>query len=441
MPREAVNTVAANDLAIEKRLKLGKDGLPLETGEWKVVGVPGLSLVMKPTGVATYFVRFMAGKGARRKQVRQALGRANGPTAIKLSKAKDQAINIARDGASRFDNDGAPTTTLRQLFDQFAENDRDRAPRTMNDYREALERDVFKSLGDVPVAEITAKDIARLLTKVESRSRNAAHKCRAALGSLYKWAKKRFHVDENIMLGISFTHKNEPRDRKIADDELAALWRAIESEQFGATQAMRLILKIAILTGQRNSEVAGARVAELHIDPSVANPYWQIPAERMKRKDGSDQYVFLSRQARDLFAEAVALAGSSEFVFPATTHGRHVEGVEREHITQESVSRAMARAAQLAKVKNVHLHDMRKALTSWLGDRGERSDVLDRILHHHVGHNSNQRGSVTESHYNFAIMATPLRDAWQRWADHVYSVAGQGAAGSNVVQLKENVTA
>jgi integrase len=441
VPREAVKTVAANDLAIEKRLKLGKDKTPLEAGEWKVVGVPGLSLLMKPTGVATYFVRFMAGTGARRKQVREALGRANGPTSIRLSDAKEKAINIARDGASRFDSDGAPTTTLRQLFEQFAENDRDRAPRTMNDYREALQRDVFKSLGDVPVAEITAKDIARLLTKVESRSRNAAHKCRAALGSLYKWAKKRFQVDENIMLGMSFTHKNEPRNRQITDDELAALWRAIESEKFGATPAMRLILKLAILTGQRNSEVAGARVSELHIDPSVANPYWQIPAERMKRKEDRDQYVFLNRQARDLFAKAVTLAGDSEFVFPATSHGRHVEGVEREHITQESVSRAMSRAAQLAKVKDVHLHDMRKALTSWLGDRGERSDVLDRILHHTIGHHSNQRSSVTDSHYNFAIMAVPLRDAWQRWADHVCSIASQQTATTdNLRQLRAGRT-
>ena len=435
MPREAVNTVAANDLAIEKRLKLGKDGLPLEIGEWKVVGVPGLSLVMKPSGVATYFVRFMAGAGARRKQVRQAIGRANGPTAIKLSKAKAQAISIATDGAPGYGADGAPATTLRQLFDQFEENDQDRAARTMGDYCEALERDVFKTLGDVPVVEITRKDIAKTLTKIESRSRNAAHKSRAALGSLYKWATKRLLVDENPMIGMGFTHKNKRRDRVVSDDELTALWKVIDGEQFGATPATRLILKIAILTGQRNSEVAGARVAELHIDASVANPYWQIPAERMKRKD-RDQYVFLSKQARDLFAEAVTLAGSSEFVFPATTHGRHVEGITREHITQESVSRAMARVAQLAKVKDVHLHDMRKALTSWLGDRGERSDVLDRILHHHAGHHSNRRSSVTESHYNFSIMAAPLRDAWQRWADHVSSLTDRSVATEKVVELR-----
>ena len=437
MPREAKNTIAANDLAIAKRLKPAKDGTPPAAGEWKVVGVPGLSLVISQSGSASYHVRFYAGSGARRKQVRQAIGRANGPTTIKLADAKAKAIKIASDGPIGYGDDGSPQTTLRQLFSQFEENDKDRAPRTMSDYREALERDIFKMLGNVPVGEITAKDIAKALTKVESRSRNAAHKCRAALGSLYKWATKRLLVDANVMVGMGFTHKNKRRDRVLADGEIGKLWRAIESDTFGATPAVRLILKLAILTGQRNSEVAGARVSELHIEENVANPYWHIPAPRMKRKD-RDQYVFLSKQARDLFAEAVKLAGDSEFVFPATAHGRHVEGEEREHITQETVSKAMARATALAGLENAHLHDVRKSITSWLGDRGERSDVLDRILHHHSGHSSGHRSSVTETHYNFSVMQEPLRAAWQAWADHVFAVVHEGeATPANVVKLKK----
>ena len=89
---------------------------------------------------------------------------------------------------------------------------------------------------------------------------------------------------------------------------------------------------------------------------------------------------------------------------------------------QESVSLAWKRAATLAGVKGAHLHDMRTTITSWLGERGERSDVLDRILHHQVGHHTNQRSSVTESHYNFSVMAEPLRAAWQSWADHIASL-------------------
>lgn len=431
MPRIAKLIISANDLAVSKKIKTEVT----EQQEWKIEGVPGLSLVKKPSGVATYYVRFMAGSGARRKSIREAIGRANGPTAIKFTEARAKAINIAANGAGARGDDGEKAMTLRQLFDLFEQNDQDRAPRTMADYREHLERDIFKALGDVPVAEITARDLAKLLTSIESRSRNAAHKCRAALGSLYKWASKRMLIDDNVTIGLSFTHRNKRRDRVMTNDELARLWAAIESPDFGSTAAMRVILKLAILTGQRNSEVAGARVSELHVDKAVANPYWSIPAIRMKRKD-RDQLVFLSRQACELFAQATALAGESEFVFPATTYGKHVEGTERTHLGQESVSRAMAKACELAGLENLHLHDMRKAITTWLGDQGERSDVLDRILHHHSGYSTNQRSSVTDTYYNFSVMAAPLRDAWQRWADHVMRVASGKGAGKVVAMVK-----
>lgn len=410
--------------------------------EWKISGVPGLSLVLMPSGAATYFVRFMAGHGARRKSVRQAIGPANrwkdGTPAIKLSEAKAKAIALKASSAGMEDEAG-PTITLRELFEkfeQFESTGGGRSPRTMADYREALERDVFDELGHVPLGEIKPKDIAKLLTKIEARSKNAAHKCRAALGSLYKWGTKRMLVDTNIMLGMGFTHKNKPRDRKISDDELAKIWRTIDSEEFGATQHMRILLKLAILTGQRNSEVAGARRSELKIGPAIANPHWHIPGERMKRKD-RDQYVFLSKQARELFAEALELSPDSEFVFPATTYGKSVKGVIREHLTQESVSHAMSRLCSLAGVKDLHLHDIRKKIASWLGDRGERSDVLDRILHHHSGHHSGMRSSVTETHYNFSVMAGPLTEAWQKWADHIDRIVASktGSVGGNVVAL------
>jgi integrase len=57
---------------------------------------------------------------------------------------------------------------------------------------------------------------------------------------------------------------------------------------------MRIILKLAVLTGQRESEVAGALASELHLD--TANPRWRIPSERMKRKN-REQIVPLSTQA------------------------------------------------------------------------------------------------------------------------------------------------
>jgi len=421
MARTAKNTVTANDLAVGKVIKTKVD----RQTEWRVTGVPGLSIIVNPSGTASYHVRCMSGSGARRKQVRRLIGRANGPLALKLSVAKDRAIDMARAAADGAD-DTKDNTTLRQLFEQFEENDRDRSLRTMSDYREALERDIFQELGDVPVAEITAKDIARVLMRVEKRSRNAAHKCRAALGSLYKWGKHRLLVDENPTIGMGFTHKNKRRELTFGDTELAKLWKAIDSDKFTVTEPMQLILKLAILTGQRNTEVCGARKSELKLD--VANPRWVIPGERMKRKN-EKQTVYLSEQAAELFRRAVKLSKDATFVFPGSAHGRRKGAWRQNHVAQESVSRAMAALCKVAGLEDIHLHDMRKAITSWLGEHGERPDILDMILHH-------GSKSVTATHYNFATMEKWLRDAWQAWADHVERVASGQSKGSNVVGLK-----
>jgi hypothetical protein len=55
---------------------------------------------------------------------------------------------------------------------------------------------------------------------------------------------------------------------------------------------------------------------------------------------------------------------------------------------------------------------------------GRRSNNLDRILDHAVGHHCNQRNSVTESHYVFSVLAVPQRGAWQKWANHAEEIVG-----------------
>jgi len=458
MPREAQNKVGAQERAVEAALKKGlaaqgEAGDKKKQIEWKVDSVPGLSLVLMKSGEASYHVRFTAGTGARRKQRRASLGRANGPAAIGLQKAREIALGVAKDGPGVLGldtSDGNSEVTLRKVFEQFEtwnQNPRNGdaiSARTLSDYRDQFERDVFPTFskkqparlhsrvrkdpdiptGDIPIAEITKSDIVKLLAKIEQRSPNAAHKARAGLGSLYRWMAKRDIVADNFMVGMGFTHKNRARERVATDDEIKALWKAVEREDFDGTPSMRLVLKLAILTGQRNSEVAGARRSELQIGAKVANPHWKIPKERMKRKD-RDQYVFLSTQATALFREALDIAGDNPFVFPAKDD-------RSEHLAQDSVSHAFARARDLAGIENLTLHDMRKAITTWLGDRGERGDVLDRIQHHHSGHATGNRSSVTSSHYDFSVMAEPLGKAWQKWADHIEAITTQADGGSNV---------
>jgi hypothetical protein len=181
MPAKVKNKVVANVEAIAALIRKFDRQEPDTQQEWKVDGVPGLSLIRTPAGVWSWSLRFMAGTGARRKSVRRIIGRANGPAPKSLAGAKAEALGVATNGPTGFGDDGETKKTLRELFDDFERVNQSetttkrRSNRTMRDYRYYLERDVFKKLGNVPVNEITDKDIAKTLMESKKRSPKAAH--------------------------------------------------------------------------------------------------------------------------------------------------------------------------------------------------------------------------------------------------------------------------
>jgi integrase len=425
MAGTAKNVVAYNEQAVAKkaRAKVAKQR------EWKIEGVPGLSLTVKPSGVATYYVRYQAGHGNKRQHRREALGRHG---LIDLAEARTKALEVMTSVAKGGDPvgeaaAGARALTFRQLFATRRAKDGARASRTLEDYQRSLDADVFPELGDLPAGEITGEQIARVLENVEARSKHAAHKARSAIGSTFRWAVKRRKVKANPTIGLGFTVQSRPRNRVLSDDELKVLWNAADNGA-GLSEAMRLILKLAILTGQRESEVAGALTSELQLD--TANPKWRIPSERMKRKN-REQIVPLSTQAVALFRRAIELSPGSRHVFPAdTTRARVGRNPRRPHINGESVSRAMARLRERVGLEDARVHDLRKTVTTWLREtKLVSSDVCDLILHH-------ARKGVTASHYDFSTLEGPVRAALQAWADHVWSITRQTGLTSNVVEMK-----
>jgi integrase len=424
--------VKANDLAVAKiaRTKLAKQS------EWYVEGERGLSIVVKPSGVATYYVRYQLGKGGRRKQVRHALGRA-GEGGMKLADARTKARGFMSEVATGLDPVAEQAArdaslTLRQLFEERCNLDTDTAPRTLDDYKMALTKDVFPELGDRPAIEIKPEEFARVLEGIEARAKHAAHKVRSALGSTFRWGQTQWRggarlITVNPVIGIGFMTQSKPRKRTLTDDELGKLWRAIDATE-SLTEPVREIIRLAILTGQRNSEAAGAELAEVK-GLDTATPRWAIPARRMKRKS-EDQHVPLATQAANVFRRSIEAANGSTYVFPGVTQGRRY-GKEwrQEHIGQETVSRAFSRIAAKAGLTDTRLHDMRKSITSWLAEHGHASsDVLDAILHH-------GKKGVTGTHYNFALYEKQVRKALQTWADHI----GQVSRSTNVTGTSANV--
>ena len=73
---------------------------------------------------------------------------------------------------------------------------------------------------------------------------------------------------------VANTNKREEtaRDRILTDTELRSIWKALDDNQYGT------ILKLLMLTGQRENEIAGLCWSE--IDFTVASFHYQASARK-----------------------------------------------------------------------------------------------------------------------------------------------------------------
>lgn len=150
------------------------------------------------------------------------------------------------------------------------------------------------------------------------------------------------------------------------------------------SSAVGTIVKLALLTGVRRSENAGVR--EVELDLSAAEPVLTIHSGRAKNRNA--HRVPLSRQAAELFRDAIAKAGTSEFVFPSERTATH--------IAPESVSQAMERTRAKLGIEDVAMHDLRRTVGTYMSRLGVPKDIRERILNH----GGKRKGSITEGVYN-----------------------------------------
>ena len=300
--------------------------------------------------------------------------------------------------------------------------------RTREEYKAGLDKDVLPELGQRPVAQITADEIADCLDRIAERgSLVKADRVKAALSSVLAFgikSRRAKGLRVNVCRTLPSRASSNPRSRGISNVELAALWSALD----GVTEPVALCARLTWITASRRSEVVGARVAELDLD----NARWTIPGDTLHKgrliegrtKSGQPKIVPLSTEAVAMFRRAIELAGPrADYVFPARN------GAEKfPHLDPHSITRAIARIRVSVGASDVNLHDGRAACRTWLRDAGYPESILNAAL----GHSGT---SIGDKHYtasSLVFVEKQLRPALQAWSDHVVAVVGGGLAGSSV---------
>lgn len=385
-----------------------------------------------------------------------------------LSKGVDPALEAKREAAAQFEQNKRrqASLTLRQMLErrlgiagkpaksgtggsaasdavlEVAPEDTSLAPNTVEEYRSMMRRDVYKSpIADVPAYEVSADAVSDILDTIEARNKDGGGKrsadlLRTVLSSTYRWAIKGRLLKTNPLRDLPKRSTKGARKRVPSKSEIIAIWSALDSEKTIMSFRMRQVVRIAILTGQRRVEVASVRRADVHLEGKVAThdghevaaPVWIIPGDTLVKgkvvfgvtKNGIEQVVPLSTQAAEIFKQ-VLYAHDGDYLFPTMHTVREGKAAKRPHVHEDSVTAAMVRLRKTHEINDVTVHDLRRAITTTIGDAGFRPDILDRVLNH-------KRTGVTAEHYDFSRMLPDVRAALQTWADHVLPQCGPIAA-------------
>jgi integrase len=420
MARPVKNVVHANVEALKKKIK---EGIYKPQREWRLAGENGLVLITLPRGAGVFYLFYSPQLGGKARKLR--LGEFGALSlADARKKASEARASIVNDGDPFAERHAQKTSmTFEELAEKAITENHRLSAGTRAHYRSLLNRDVYPEIGSKPALAVTSSDVAAICRKVGGRGALVlAQRTKTAIGAVYKWARQEGLAKTNPARDVEGQQpiKNR-RTRSPSDLEIRALWRAMDSSR-RLSLAMKLILRLVILTGQRRSEVCGARCEEL------TGADWIIASDEVRggkiiregrMKNGTEQRVYLSKQAAALFATAVKECSDGTYVFPGD--GGHIaEGQELvcPHINPFSVTTAMLRLREDAGVDGVTNHDMRRAMGNWLKDHGYGKEVRDLMLNH-------IDQSVDGRHYsNSARMETQCREAWQAWADHVSEVVG-----------------
>jgi integrase len=405
--------------------------------------IKGFALKVTPAGGKMFVVDWRQPGGSKAPKGRTTIGTYGSPYTVEMARevARDvlakvrQGINpnqSRKDDARR-----AVDLAFNKVAERFIETyAKQHQPRTYGQARRTLDKDIISVFGSRPLHNITRADVSALLHDHAARAPQQSRYTHATLRKLFRWAVETGQLDQSPMSAMSAPAKAVTRDRVLSDDELAEIWRAIDT----LGDPFATIYRLLIATGQRREEVGGMTWAEI----DLANATWTIPAERAK--NGKAHVVPLNSLAMGAL-EGLANAAwrgrdeSAELIF--SSNGKSVpQGWSKAKarcdavILANRIADAQKAGQPIERVKPMpswRAHDFRRTMATGFQRLGIRLEVTEAALNHVSG----SRGGIVGV-YQRHDWADEKRMAMAAWAAHIGKVIGEdpGDDASKVIPME-----
>lgn len=302
-----------------------------------------------------------------------------------------------------------------RFFDQYQVESKCKAS-TFAEYKRCLSLDLFKPWENRPVRDISDTDVMAATDSFLATGKPImANRMFATLRIFFRWAKKKKIITTDPTADLEMPVTETPRERNLSNIDIPPVWRA-----FDAAGPYAPLFRLLLVTGQRESEVAGMRRSELR-DLEGAQPLWEIAGSRTK--NGKPHCVPLSPLAVHLIK---SVSGEHDLIF-CSECDTPLSCFSRAKRQVDDRLAVIIKERESASIAPWRLHDLRRTSATRMGDLGIATDVIELVLNHSSG----TRGGIAGV-YNRSERMNERRQALELWAAHIERLT---TAASNVVHL------
>ena len=262
----------------------------------------------------------------------------------------------------------------------------------------SLDKDVFPTIGSIPVQEIKARTIVEALEPIKARGAlETVRRLVQRVNEIMIYAVNTGLIDANPASGVGMAFEKPKKQNMptLRPEELPRLMRSLVMSNLSV--ATRCLIEWQLLTLVRPSEASGARWSEIEFEAKL----WTIPAERMKAK--REHIVPLSSQAIDILYIMKPISAHREFIFPSRNNPKHP-------MNSQTANAALKRIGYGGKLV---AHGLRSIASTAMNEAGHNADVIEAALAH-ADKNEVRRA------YNRSLYLEQREKLMQWWGNFIY---------------------
>ncbi|MEG6235477.1 integrase domain-containing protein [Enterobacter hormaechei] len=263
----------------------------------------------------------------------------------------------------------------------------------------SLVKDVFPTIGEVPVQEIKARTIIEALTPIKARGAlETVRRLVQRINEIMIYAINTGLIETNPASGVGMAFEKPKKQHMptLRPEELPKLMKTLSMSNLSIPT--RCLIEWQLLTLVRPSEASGSRWIEIDFEKKG----WTIPGERMKAK--REHIVPLSCQALEILEIMKPISANREYIFPSRSD-------PQKPMNSQTANAALKRIGYGGKLV---AHGLRSIASTSMNEEGFNADVIESALAH------SEKNEVRKA-YNHSIYLEARKTLMEWWGDRVKS--------------------